>query len=269
MHDPNLEPETVRWIDYTTGKPLPPAHITAQAATETSLRRVLRLSSYRSILTRHIRAPERKAADPDGNPCRSRTAGPLHAIPTHAYNTEPIGRESNYTNDPTNDGPTYTTYPDANRDTTKEHVLTMLLAITRQPSGRAKLAADLQLSDSGLRRYLNTMRGRPQTQRRAHDAAVRKAMEILQRTCLATRALEPDALLYVAAREVDMHRCDGCGRPLTAVQRRWCARCRRKPRLRALVRQGQKASHDQSGVSCASGDTAADLDSSPTRVRAT
>jgi hypothetical protein len=242
VHAPNLEPEQARWFDYTTGTPLPPARVTEYAASEISSRRVLHLSSFRSILIQHIRAPERKATGPDGNPCRSSTAGRLTSTPTHTYKTEPIGRESNYTDDPTNNSPTYTVYHDPNHDTTKEHVLAILRAVARTGGGRATVAARLRLSDSGVRRYLKSGRGRSATEHRAHQTAVDKATQILDENHRRTSLHEPEALLYLAAQEVTKtRRCEGCTRPLTGSQRKWCARCRRKPRLRQLLNVDDQA----------------------------
>ena len=200
----NFSADQAQWIDSASDTALPaaaalPTEPNAHALTSA---RPLYLRTLRSILAAHIRAPERKALRPDGEPCTSRTHGILHSAPTEAFETVAIGREANYTEEAgvLND-PTYTEFPDSSRDRAQRRVLAVLRA-TARTGGYARLAHELELSESALRRYLKTGRARPATHARAHHQAA-----TLAHTALAQAhpgqvvPQDPEALLYLATRE--------------------------------------------------------------------
>jgi hypothetical protein len=229
----DLDPERADWLDFATGQPLPPACIPIGALDERALRRSrdLYLRTFRSILSAHTRAPERKSLGPDGRPCTSRTEGLLHPAPTIATGTVPIGRETNYSEETglVRD-PDYTRYPDPASDLSRQHVLRILRAHSRRPGIYTEIAARIGLTDGGLRRYLRTGRGRTKTLQRAEGVALELARTCLrQRQPTAALPTDPRSLLYLEALEVERSsvRCDGCGAELSGRQRRWCAECRR------------------------------------------
>jgi hypothetical protein len=229
---PDLDPEQADWWNFTTGQQLPPARIPTAELGERALTssRPLYLRTFRSILSAHIRAPERKSLGPNGRPCTSRTQGLLQPAPTTATTTVPIGRETNYSEETgLLRDPTYTTYPDLRSDASRQNVLAILQARSRQPGGHAELVAQLGLSDSGVRRYLRSGRARAETLQRAHAVALELARSQIQRRDPKMAApTDLRSLLHLEAAQVTRSpsRCAGCGSELHGRQRRWCATCR-------------------------------------------
>jgi hypothetical protein len=223
--------EHADWLDFQTGKPLPPPRTTTGEPGERAIagNRPLYLRTLRSILTAHIRAPERKSVDTAGKPRNSRTEGRLRPSPTIAHTTVPIGRETNFS-DETGliRDPAYTTYPDPTHDRRHEHVLTILRNRARLPGGTAELQTALGLSERGLRRYLNSGRARAQTWAPAEAHALMLARQILEDTIAGHSTTSAAAILHLGAtrRNRTPPRCRNCGRELTGRQRSWCADCR-------------------------------------------
>jgi hypothetical protein len=236
---PNLDSLAAAWRDYATGRPLPPARLFGAIPDERSLRasRPLYLRSFRSLLAAHIRAPELKALSADGTPCRAGTAGPLHPAPTIAYATVAIGREANYSDDAgVLREPDYTSYPNATHDQVADNALAVLRQHVRQADGHREIARALQLSDRGVRRYLQTGRISSTRKALAITYAASLAEEAFNRTYpnASLRPRQPQALLYLATRDPGIFRahCGGCGQELIGRQTRWCAHCRQRPRAR-------------------------------------
>jgi hypothetical protein len=227
--------------------PLPPAQTATGAPDERAIarNRPLYLRTFRSILTAHTRAPERKSLNSNGTTCTARTEGQLRPSPTIARTTVPIGRETNYTDEAglTRD-PGYTSYPDPTHDNTRDPALTILRRQAREPGGRTELAAALELSDTGLRRFLTSGRCRPKTRQRAWEVAIRCAHTYLRdqrpHQHLPT---DPETLLQLAIHEgcQARPRCEGCGAELHGRQRLWCAGCRTNGWRRRELRLSQSS----------------------------
>ena len=204
--------------------------------------RLLYLRTLRSLLTSHMRAPERKALCRDGSPCGSRTAGLLSPAPIEAYTAVPIGRETNYAEEAgVLDESEYATFPDPNRGRSAQNALAILRARVRHTDECRRIAEALGISEGALRRFLKSGRARAKTRRRAFACAVELAREAVGRFYpSAALPEEPEALLHLAAREPSLMRptCGGCGAELEGRQRRWCARCRKRPCIRTLISKG-------------------------------
>lgn len=171
------------WCDFASGDNLPPVAPLPSEATESALaaERPLFLRTLRSVFAAHIRAPERKALDPSGRPCTGRTEGLLQPAPTEAYKTVAIGREANYSHQTgVLTDPEYSGYPDISRERVWERALTILRA-TARTDGHTELAHELEVSESALRRYLKSGRGRTRTHARALEHAATLAHAALTR----------------------------------------------------------------------------------------
>src|SRR5262249_349765 len=141
--------------------------------------RPIYIRTLRDLLAGHLRAPERKALDPDGTPCTARTAGLLRPTPTEAYAAIAIGRETNYADTVgLLSQPQYAISPDTRRPRSADRARAILNAIARSPAGRAELLEALGVSDRTLRRYLQTGHGSGTTL----GAAIRVAASIAART---------------------------------------------------------------------------------------
>jgi hypothetical protein len=111
-----------------------------------------------------------------------------------------------------------------------------VLRATARTDGHARLAHELELSESALRRYLKTGRARPTT----HACASRHAVSLAHAALVRRHPGEPlptdpATLLYLATRKggpFTVPRCAGCNKPLRGRQRRWCRDCRVHPRQR-------------------------------------
>jgi hypothetical protein len=233
--------EQAAWRDFATGLPLPHAASPPRDADEPALsrERPLYLRRMRQLFATHVRAPERKALDGNGQPCKGRTEGLLEAAPTVAYRAIPIGRETNYSETAgVLNEPEFTSFPGRGREDVAERALAVLRRAAHT-ARQSELASALGLSSSGLRRFLTSGRARAHTQTRVtHHAAV-LACAALARAYPGQRLPEdPEVLLFLAERYhglFDPPRCEGCGKQLNGRQKRWCERCRAQPRRRARV----------------------------------
>jgi hypothetical protein len=248
LYQPGFTIERADWLDFTTGIPITRVQLTPQHADERAIsrQRPTYLRSYRHLLTAHTRAREGKALGADNTPCTETTNGVLTPMPTHAYTTVPIGRETNYADDAgVLADPDYVEFPNPDRDTTRAQVLAILRAQARRTGGRQLLANVLGRTDSAVRRYLNTGNARPDTLRRALTHAVTLAHQALMKAHPeAILPQDPALLLHLATREGTLLAplvCEACGRELEGRQQRWCPRCRQQPRLRNRTANENKA----------------------------
>jgi hypothetical protein len=233
LYHPGLTIENAHWRDYTTGAHLDNVQLAPRHPHERvpGRQHPTPLRTMRSLLTAHVRAPELKALGPNRTPCTARTAGTLRPMPTTAYVTVPIGRETNY---PQETGvlrePDYATYPDPNKQPTQEQVRMILRGRALLPGERTRLAQELAISESTLRRYLRTGKTRPRTRERAETLAAAIAQQVIANDFPgAPLPDQPEALLYLAThtRLLDSPRqCHGCGNTLSGRRRRWCASCK-------------------------------------------
>ena len=208
-----------------------------------AVERPLFLRSLRSVLTAHVRAPERKALGPNGRPCTGPTEGILRATPTEAYTTVAIGREANYSHETgILTDPDYTHYPDVIGQSARKRTLAILRAAARA-DGYAELTHALDLSESAVRRYLKSGLGRTRTHTLAVEHAAALAHNALSRTHPGQALPKPpEALLYLATRDHDFFavlRCAACNARLEGRQRRWCADCRGRPGMRRSAAPAQ------------------------------
>jgi hypothetical protein len=236
IYTPGFTVEHASWRDFMTGRTLERVRSAPQQIQEQALTRgrPTYIRTLRTLLTGHLRAPERKALAADGTPCSARTAGLLRPAPTEAFAAIPIGRETNYADTVgVLSEAEYTVFPDSSRNPSVSKARAILTAVARSPAGRAELLAALDVSDRTLRRYLRT--GRCSTLNTATRVAAAKAAQILRLTEEDAAAYGSEALLYLAARLAEFAEpvCQGCGAPLVGRQQRWCPVCRNRPRLRA------------------------------------
>jgi hypothetical protein len=222
-----------------------PAGPTYRIATESLLTRggvplppgVVGVKSYRDVLAAYRCHPEWKSLGPDGCPCSRRTRGLLSPRLVAVLSIAHIGKETNLLDE------IQAGLIGAEREVLAEYTdlayeawLRLVLPVLRELPVRA-VAEATGLGERTLKDLrAGRSRPRPATRERLVALAAGYARESLAAWGIAPlRSDEACLARYLDERKTrapHTARCEGCSAELGGRQRRWCARCRERPRVR-------------------------------------
>ena len=196
-----------------------------------------KVKTYRDVLSEYRNHPEPKSAGPDGRPCTKETRGLLmrrHVIP--AGHIRHIGKESNKLEDREaglvhDPAEVLNEYPNPAHDDFR----TLVAPVLREPPA-AGVKKETGLSERTIRRARKgNVAPHPSTRAKLTMCAARHARRRLRAAGIKPPATDDLAALaaYLQHQQnrhdpAEIIRCNGCRKPLTGQQRRWCSDACRK-----------------------------------------
>jgi hypothetical protein len=204
-------------------------------------RGVVGVKTYRDVLDRYRTHAEPKSLGPDGLPCTRATIGLLSRRPLQALTVAHVGREANLLAEIQaglvgDEEETLVEYRDSKRGVWDR----LILRVLRELPVRETAAA----AGIGERTLKDLRAGRARPTRSTRDALSAVAVAHARASLASDGIAQPrsdDACLARYLEELahrPARRCDVCGAELRGRQRRWCARCKKRPRLRLRSTRG-------------------------------
>jgi hypothetical protein len=235
----------LRWVDRYSGRSY--RVTTGDAMSEG----VVRIKTYRDVVTEYRRHAEHKSLAPDGQPCSPTSAGLLRRRPVEAMRVVYTGKESNRLEDVlhgliADEDEVTNEYRDPNNDPFVLFVVPVLKSMRRE-----RLVALSDMHADSVKRILAGRVPRAKVRERLTSIAAEHARKVLS-----SRGDEvPKSSVAVLHRCLEVSRggqrtCPMCGEPVTSARATYCgARCR----VRANRRGGHgvesaTARHDTESV---------------------